>query len=239
MVYNISTQKESLKGTFNDLMKSSPIEVENGESYLFYYSFDQMFSKETWNYYMSFLPERFHHEILRFRRWQDRQNSLLGKLMVYLGIRMFDNGYFNFDSYHRDNFGKPHIKNSDLNFNISHSGNMVVCIFSNEEIGVDIEEVQGIEYSIFENVFSDLEMCAIKESGINKFYEYWTRKESIIKAIGKGMSIPLLDIKINEGNYNTYFNEIWYTKSNQLTNIHCSVASKSESNMVKPIELKF
>ena len=38
-----------------------------------------------------------------------------------------------------DKFGKPYFENSDIYFNISHSGNYVVAAVSEHEIGVDIQ----------------------------------------------------------------------------------------------------
>ncbi|GAA0731487.1 hypothetical protein GCM10009430_43780 [Aquimarina litoralis] len=214
------------------------IEIKENESYLLHYSFDKQFDKSQWTYYLDFLPVSFQKEVLRYRRWQDRYNCLLGKLMVYAGFYLFNAHKIEFKNFLKDSYGKPFIKNSNLNFNISHSGNTVVCIFSHQDIGIDIEEIQHIEYTLFENVFSDQEMQKIEQYGVSKFYEYWTKKEAIIKAIGKGMSIPLLDIKL-EDNYSIYNGNRWYTKSEKMGNVYCSIASQYQQNNVNLIELIF
>ncbi len=223
---------------FSRIDEYPQIRVQDKESYLFYYSFDKQFNNDLWHHYLNLLPNNFQKEVLRFRRWQDRYNCLLGKLMVYMGYKIFYNSELEFDNFLKDSYGKPYIENCGMNFNISHSGNTVVCIFSKQPIGIDVEEVKDIEYTLFENVFSDKEMEEISKAGLSKFYEYWTKKEAIIKAIGKGMSIPLLDIKV-ENNYSVYDHVKWNIKSLRLNDMHCSIAFKSKTTQVKLIEVEF
>ncbi len=214
------------------------VRIQDKESYLFHYTYDKQFSHDLWHYYLNFLPHNFQHEVLRFRRWQDRYNCLLGKLMVYIGFKMFYNSELAFENFLKNSYGKPYIKNCSLNFNISHSGNTVVCIFSKQAVGIDVEEAKDIEYTLFENVFTDKEMKEISRLGLFKFYEYWTKKEAVIKAIGKGMSIPLLDIEVKD-NHCVYENVKWNIKSLQLNTMHCAVASKSTTNNINVFKVVF
>ena len=75
----------------------------------------------------------------------------------------------------------------DVQFNISHSDHRVVCAFANEgRIGVDIEKIVPIDFDDFTSMFSALEWKSIRasENPLRSFYWFWTRKESIIKALG-------------------------------------------------------
>jgi 4'-phosphopantetheinyl transferase len=96
--------------------------------------------------------------------------------------------------------GKPTLcGDSQLRFNMSHSGGLAVYAFTfGCEIGVDIEEVRdmcGFE-QIAERYFCRAEASQLlsitgEEQREDAFFRCWTRKESYIKAIGDGLCVPL------------------------------------------------
>ncbi|WP_150451330.1 4'-phosphopantetheinyl transferase family protein [Arenibacter lacus] len=96
-------------------------------------------------------------------------------------------------------FGKPYLYGENrLKFNISHSGCRVVLAFCKQgAIGVDIEKIKTNfdVMEIAENYFSEMEvnaLGAIPQADQKKaFFRCWTRKESFLKAIGEGLSLPL------------------------------------------------
>jgi len=95
--------------------------------------------------------------------------------------------------------GKPSLIGSqDLNFNLSHSGKLVLyAITRRRQLGIDIEwmrpDFSGIE--IAEHYFSKNEVAVFRRLPENlrtdAFFTCWTRKEAYIKAIGEGLSCPL------------------------------------------------
>ena len=97
-------------------------------------------------------------------------------------------------------FGKPFIAGT-FNFSISYSGNFAICAAANViHLGVDIEIVRDIELFDFSRYFNDTEWSKIvcSEDPKKSFFQYWTRKESVLKADGRGMSVDLRDVSINE-----------------------------------------
>lgn len=212
---------------FSDFKSIPRIDLKEDEYYLFHYSSDCNPDQDILKYYLELLPQKFKQEVLKYRKLNDRYNCLFGKLMVCMGSHILGYNSFEFEKIIKDNYGKPYVLDSNLNFNISHSGNTVVCVFSKQDVGIDIEEINEIDYSLFENVFSSREFAEINNKGLDKFYEFWTKKESVIKAIGKGMSIPLTEIEIDKG-YTTYGNNTWYTKSFKIDNKYCSITTKSD-----------
>ncbi len=232
------TQNSIHNVAFSDFKSITKIDLREDEYYLFQYSTDSNIGQDILKYYLEFLPQKFKQEVLKYRRWDDRYNCLFGKLMVYMGAYIFGYNSFEFEKILKDSYGKPYMLDSNFNFNISHSGNTVVCVFSKQEIGVDIEEINEIEYKLFENVFSSRELAEINDKGLDKFYEFWTKKESVIKAIGKGMSIPLLEIEIDKG-HTTYDNDTWYTKSFKMDNKYCSITSKHDLIRVQKMHVIF
>ncbi|MBZ9636383.1 4'-phosphopantetheinyl transferase family protein [Clostridium sp. FP1] len=110
-------------------------------------------------------------------------------------------------TFEKNLYGKPYLKGyPKFKFNISHSGEFVVCAIDDKPIGVDIEKVKYIEYEeIAESFFSSSEFQYIDKEDLNiklyKFYEIWTLKESYIKCCGRGLSILLKSFSIDIDQY--------------------------------------
>ncbi len=102
--------------------------------------------------------------------------------------------------FHYDGYGKPHLTSGALHFNISHSGEWVAAAVGTGAAGVDVEQVKFIDLDIAESVFSPREretLFSLPEGErLNHFYQLWTLKESLIKAVGKGLSMTLTDYTI-------------------------------------------
>ncbi len=102
--------------------------------------------------------------------------------------------------------GKPFLKASDLEFNLSHSGEYMACAFArNWKVGIDIEQIHPMNdlLDIAERFFAKLEIAAIKQASpdeqLNLFFQTWTLKESLIKATGAG--IEMLEAPPPSGNW--------------------------------------
>lgn len=99
-------------------------------------------------------------------------------------------------------YGKPHLANPppnvDLRFNLSHTNGLaVLALTCNRELGVDVEYLgrQETNADIAERFFAPEEVLDFiaqpEQQKSARFLEYWTLKESYIKAIGMGLSCPL------------------------------------------------
>jgi 4'-phosphopantetheinyl transferase len=104
--------------------------------------------------------------------------------------------------------GKPSIakeQNSPgLRFNVSHSGGLgLIAVTCNREIGVDVETRQKVvDYmAIAKRFFSAREHRGLAqlpgESRPTAFLRCWTRKESYVKALGKGLSCSLNSFSVS------------------------------------------
>ena len=61
------------------------------------------------------------------------------------------------------------------------------CAVSDLEIGLDLQFVRQVEYNeIAEKYFSKLENEFINKYGIGGFFQIWTRREAIGKAVAEG-----------------------------------------------------
>ena len=101
-----------------------------------------------------------------------------------------------------DKFGKPYFEDTDIHFNISHSGCYLFAAVSDEDIGIDIQKIKSDKHRIAEKNFLPSE-CAyineIEDEKINqqRFCEIWTIKEAYLKNIGIGLRKPLNSFEID------------------------------------------
>jgi 4'-phosphopantetheinyl transferase len=134
------------------------------------------------------LPTPLQSRALRYKSELSAYNYVVGRLLLKHGLACF--GFD--DDLEKIKFqenGKPVLPG--IHFNISHSDHQVICAFSKEGvIGVDLEKISPIDFEDFTSMFSAQEWTAIKDSDnpIRTFYWFWTRKESIIKALGHKLS---------------------------------------------------
>jgi 4'-phosphopantetheinyl transferase len=138
----------------------------------------------------------------RFRFVHDREEFIVcrGTLRILLGY------YLNLPPkgllLGYSEFGRPSLAANpperDLEFNVSHSGDLALLAFaSGRKIGIDVERVRrnfGTS-EIAERFFSEAERAALRELPHEQrrqaFFRCWTRKEAFIKALGEGLSHPL------------------------------------------------
>lgn len=178
------------------------------------------------NKYSSIWSENFDTKILKYRRWQDAQSSMLGRILLQYGL----NKYFGINDYEIDHTTnhKPFLKNLEVCFNISHAGNLVICGISKLPIGVDIEYIDHkINFIDFKSQMTSNEFHKIQNSAdkIKSFFVYWTEKEAAIKAHGKGLLIPLKSFEIFQ-NQTMIENEKFYLKEIFIhEEYQCCVAS--------------
>ena len=145
------------------------------------------------------LPPAIRHKVERYKRWQDAHGCLFGKLLLMQALHDAGlPGDLNELQYTR--YGRPFMPAAP-DFNISHSGNRVACIiYIGGRVGIDLEEVRDLPVDAFRTQFSENEWRMIRhsEEPIRAFYHFWTAKESILKADGRGLNIPLADLQIDD-----------------------------------------
>lgn len=104
--------------------------------------------------------------------------------------------------FSRNAHGRPEIAGpparSRLRFNLSGTRGMTACAVTLEAAaGIDVEDATRDRPSdgVADRYFSPLEARALRSlepaRRQARFYEYWTLKESYIKARGEGLAIPL------------------------------------------------
>src|SRR5262249_53602429 len=102
-------------------------------------------------------------------------------------------------SFATNDYGRPRVCQpsfGDLDFNVAHSGGIAVCLVGRGIIGVDVEDLfRRVLLYVVDQYFSATEVQSLMQQPTQlrtrRFYEYWTLKESYIKARGLGLSLPL------------------------------------------------
>jgi 4'-phosphopantetheinyl transferase len=136
----------------------------------------------------------FERDRVRYRVTRAMVRCVLG---AYLGITPMACAFEN--NVH----GRPHLANAEaarekLNFNLSHTQDLILLgVTRGRELGVDVERVTDRRASanLATRYFAPSESERILDAAPGErdslFCQYWTLKESYIKARGKGMAIPL------------------------------------------------
>ena len=146
-------------------------------------------------------------ELVRADRFLDRQHQVRyavgrGILRVVLGKRL-DVPPESIEFVYGEK-GKPALRDRRLEFNASHSREIVMIALTRKQgIGVDVEHqrVDLDHMKLAERFFSKSErddIRALPESQRqDAFYACWTRKEAYMKAVGDGFSIPLSGFRVS------------------------------------------
>lgn len=92
---------------------------------------------------------------------------------------------------------KPYlVKHPELHFNLSHSGGMVMAAFSDRPVGCDIEKDGKADLRVARRFFHEAERADVERQPdpaamTDRFYRYWTLKESFLKVTGEGMRLAM------------------------------------------------
>lgn len=151
----------------------------------------------------TFLLDKYNN----FSHNDNLQRSILGELLA----RYYYSQKLNIESkqiiFNYGKKGKPYLPDSEIHFNISHSGRWVVAAFAKDKIGIDIELIREPNYGVANRFFSakeieQLNVITNPEIKKNLFFDFWTIKESYLKAIGTGLTKPLSTFTVEKNNNN-------------------------------------
>lgn len=150
-----------------------------------------------------FLNSAEHKKAKRFYKEIDRDRFTIYRSILKLLLGAYTklevkNIYLDYD-FNK----KPYLASHPwLHFNMSHSEDFAAIAISRKKVGLDIEYLaKDFKFtSLLPDIFADNENLIIQNSTDKKttFYTLWTRKESFVKALGKGIDedfkyIPCLD----------------------------------------------
>lgn len=159
------------------------------------------------NKFISFVSIERREKTNKFMRKEDADRSLAAEILVRHAL-IENMKIKNEDiSFGYNTYGKPYLAHTPpIYFNLSHSGNWVVCAISEHEVGIDVEKIDEIDLDIVKSFFAKKEYSDLMEKDDSEkkeyFYVLWTLKESYIKARGRGLSLDLRSFSISMNNDN-------------------------------------
>jgi 4'-phosphopantetheinyl transferase len=138
----------------------------------------------------------------RFRFDKDREICLVTRALLRTTLSRYSGVPPEAFRFVANEYGRPEVDEPRearwLRFNLSHTTGLVACLVARErEVGVDVEDRErtGELLDVADRFFSPYEVRALRAQPmalrLDRFFLYWTLKESYIKARGMGLAIPL------------------------------------------------
>lgn len=143
------------------------------------------------------IPKEKLESINRFKNERAKKESILGWYLFSLGAKEYSLERYDLIFAEK---GKPHLKNSPVQFNISHSDGFVCCVFANGEIGIDVEQKKSASDGVVKRVLCENEKVLFENSEDKEetFIHFWTLKESALKQSGDGITAGFLSLDFSE-----------------------------------------
>ncbi len=144
--------------------------------------------KGLYSFWFEKMPEKRQKKISRIKMDKDRRLSLGAGILLEKVLKQYDKS-----SVRIDKNGKPYLPESDIYFNLSHSGDYALLAVSDLPVGCDIEIISEYNDKLAKRFFHDEEYALLQNSEDRQrlFYRLWTLKESVIKADGRGLTMSL------------------------------------------------
>ncbi|GED57741.1 4'-phosphopantetheinyl transferase superfamily protein [Brevibacillus formosus] len=197
---------------------------------------------------LTFVTEEKKQRLSKFLHREDLIRGLLGDLL----IRKIVSEKFAIPPktilFSKNTFGKPYLYMplNLLHFNISHSGKWIVCIIDEHPVGIDIERIHTVDLQIAKQFFAqeEYEFIENEQDALqrhSRFFKVWTAKESYVKAIGHGFSIPLNSFSTVRGGgvegLRVYDHCNWYFKIFFLDDQYTLTACAQNDKFCETVEI--
>lgn len=123
---------------------------------------------------------------------EEQYRNRIGLLLIQY---MLKSKKIRFDRVYASKYGKLYIDSDrHIDFSVAHSHGYVIGMIDNNKIGVDIEKIGKTDLQFSKRFYTEEEnKYCIEQKDI---YRVWTLKESYLKCIGLGLSIPLRSFSV-------------------------------------------
>lgn len=200
---------------------------------VFYAKVSDQVSEKAYQDYIPELPLVLYDKIMRYRLTQDRKLQFLGKALLLAALRDFGYESNCLEDLKFTEFQRPYM-DGDIDFNISHSGAVVVCAIARGiKVGIDIEKIIPLDVEDYLEVsMNKIQQDMIQDSSnpLHSFYTLWTLKESILKGDGRGLNIPLKSVVIdNQLSIGTFQENKWYLRKINIEEEYMSHIALSDN----------
>jgi len=177
------------------------LDLKPDEIHFFYTLVDEIKDTGLLDRYRSVISEKEKRKVNKYVFEKDKHNSLVTRALLRFVLSACTGHDPERFEFIENKYGKPDLKPGivtvPVKFNLSHSSGVTACALAlNNEIGMDIEDYRRkIDLSLADRFFSRSESEYVKrcpeKDRQEVFFDFWTLKESYIKARGMGLSIGL------------------------------------------------
>ena len=182
--------------------KLQAVKIKSDEIHLWFALPDEIQDEALLEQYRLLLSpdEKERHQ--RFHFAKHRRQFLVAHALVRTMLSRFSGTAPEKLRFVQKRYGRPELATVEdfppVRFNLSHTEGLIACaVVLKHDVGVDVEDMErkAITPGLAERFFSGREvedLCHLPEpEKRDRFFDYWTLKESYIKARGMGLSIPL------------------------------------------------
>lgn len=159
-------------------------------------------------------PEKY-KRLDRLRERKDRYRVVAADILTRILLSRALNRSNDEIVIRTNSFGKPYIEGNPVFFNISHAGAFIAVALDRAPIGIDIEQAGEWSMDVARLICSprELELLANTDDCRARqelFFYIWTAKESVLKAIGVGLSqLPSTFEIVQETAVPVQRNQLW------------------------------
>jgi 4'-phosphopantetheinyl transferase len=176
--------------------------LEPGQAHLWYVWPDTVTDPKLLRTYEGLLSEDERRQKDRFHFAEGRHQYLLSRALVRTTLSRYADVRPEEWRFTKNEHGRPEVAGPEVapwpRFSLSHTRGFIACLVALDgALGVDVENTErhGDLLEIADRHFSPLEVRALRAlprgAQTERFFEYWTLKESLIKALGVGISFGL------------------------------------------------
>ncbi len=141
---------------------------------------------------------------MRYRAAADRRRCAVTRGVLKTLLTRYLHIPVNELEFTHNEYGKPALRDSPLEFNVSHSGDYALLGFARESpLGVDVEHMRD------DRVVNELALRVLSPGEYQRFvslpeadrkrtfFQIWALKESVLKGMGSGLTVPPENIEIS------------------------------------------
>jgi 4'-phosphopantetheinyl transferase len=87
----------------------------------------------------------------------------------------------------KDSDGVP-LPSNGIHWSLSHKETLVVAVAAPFPVGIDVEKIRPVDERLYRRVAAEAEWNLTDAMDRLTFFRFWTAKEAVLKAVGKGIA---------------------------------------------------
>lgn len=169
--------------------------------HIYYMRFNTSISDHEKDLYIQLLSEKRKKRVLRIKSSKAALECMETGLFLRYGLEQLEEKNLYQNVARREN-GKPYIINSNIHFNLSHSGEYVILIIADRECGVDIQKQVKNQERLAKRIMHEQEYVCYageqEEMIKNEWLSWcWCAKEAYLKWTGAGIQYAMSTLNMS------------------------------------------